>query len=56
MSSNIGMRTGLLACEEACMESCSDREGFEPYNLCVEECMVFCSAAKVKPADISKRL
>ncbi len=48
--------TGLVDCEQSCMEECSGIAEFETHNRCVEECMVTCIAVKERPAKISRRI
>ena len=48
--------SGLLNCEQKCMDVCSGVSGFDEYNTCVEECMFQCAVVKEVPANLSRRL
>ncbi len=47
--------TGLLDCEQTCIENCAGITDFNTYNYCVEECMFHCVTAKEKPARIMRQ-
>jgi hypothetical protein len=44
--------SGLVGCEQECMDACSYANEFESYNVCVEECMFQCLTVREKPASL----